>query len=276
MISLTTTKLQLAFDGAILATGSAFFYEAHGRPFLVTNRHNLTGRDQNTGKPLDTKNGGIPNTLKFSMPKYERRGNNIEFTGQQEWNFELRWQLTNPPWLEHPALGDKADIVALDLLKHWKDSQQPVACVNTLPHSHFLSILPAGSVSVVGYPFGVSVNNHYPIWITGSIASEPNFDADGKPAMYIDCRTNKGASGSPVFSVLNGGTAPVDEVPTTNDMSMHMNFGNFHSAAFYVPVQRFLGIYSGRINANSDIGLLWREKAVGEVCQSGVPGRPVS
>ncbi|MEL6487720.1 MAG: trypsin-like peptidase domain-containing protein [Pseudomonadota bacterium] len=268
-ISITTIRLHMSFNDTELATGTGFFYEAGGKPFLITNRHNLTGRDNNTGKMLDDKTGGLPNRLSFSVPKYVTKCGIVEFSGTERVAFDLGWELKSPPWLEHPKLGKLADVIALDLGKIWPNAPLPVAYVNKLPHNHPLSVLPASTVSVVGYPFGTSVNQHYPVWVTGAVASEPNMDVEGKPAMYIDCRTNKGASGSPVFMILNGGTAPMDSEASGNDVVMRGRLGNAHSASFYVPVHRFLGVYSGRLNKNSDIGFLWRESAVEDVCALG-------
>jgi len=269
-ISITTTQISMSFNETKLSTGSAFFFESNGKPFLITNRHNLTGRNQNTGKPMH-KMGGLPNKLTFSIPTFKQNNNIIEFSGNERHVFDMKWDMKKPPWLEHPTLGTKADLVALDLQKIWKNSPSPPFFVNTLPSRQPLSILPASVVSVVGYPFGTSVNEHYPIWITGSVASEPNFDAEEKPAFYIDCRTNKGASGSPVFIITNSGTAPVDREVSGKEVSMALRLGNSHSAAFYIPVHRFLGIYSGRINSSSDIGLVWREAAIKLICESGQP-----
>lgn len=273
MISVTTTRLKMSFNDIELASGSGFFYESGGRQFLITNRHNLTGRDNNTGKMLNEKTGALPNSLEFSFPNYTKTSDFIEFSGNERLSFSLRWELASPPWLEHPEIGPSADVVALDLKSIWPNALPPIACVNSLPHSHLLSILPASAVSVVGYPFGASVNQHYPVWITGSVASEPEFNVDAKPAMYIDCRTNKGASGAPVFMVLNGGTSPVDSQPEGKDVAMTMRLGSAFSASFYVPVHRFLGVYSGRISNKSDIGFLWRESVIETVCSRGVRAR---
>jgi len=40
------------------------------------------------------------------------------------------------------------------------------------------------------------------------------------------------------------------------------------SAAFGGPVCRFLGIYSGRINDQSDIGIVWKAAAVRQLTDS--------
>src|ERR1035441_7118809 len=43
-----------------------FVRDADGRPYLVTNRHVVTGRDQNTGKELSDRMG-TPSALRVSV-----------------------------------------------------------------------------------------------------------------------------------------------------------------------------------------------------------------
>ncbi|MBC7620700.1 MAG: hypothetical protein H7293_17245 [Candidatus Saccharibacteria bacterium] len=42
---------------------------------------------------------------------------------------------------------------------------------------------------------------------------------------------------------------------------------NGDSVAFNGPVYRFIGVYTGRINAESDIGIVWRASAIDELLQ---------
>lgn len=37
------------------------------------------------------------------------------------------------------------------------------------------------------------------------------------------------------------------------------------SAMFGGPVERFIGVYSGRINAESDLGVVWKATAISEL-----------
>lgn len=38
--------------------------------------------------------------------------------------------------------------------------------------------------------------------------------------------------------------------------------------SFMNPVYKFLGIYSGRINSESDLGIVWKASAIKELVQS--------
>ncbi len=40
------------------------------------------------------------------------------------------------------------------------------------------------------------------------------------------------------------------------------------SPAFNGPVSKFIGIYSGRINSESDIGIVWKASAIQKLVQS--------
>jgi hypothetical protein len=105
--------------------------------------------------------------------------------------------------------------------------------------------------------------------VSGAIASEPEFDVDEKPAMYIDCRTNRGSSGSPVFMVAIGTNTPLDGDPIGGAASMTTRTTSGQmSASFPMPVHRFIGIYSGRVNENADIGYLWREEVIRAICEN--------
>jgi len=109
---------------------------------------------------------------------------------------------------------------------------------------------PADPVSVIGFPFGRSSAGSLAIWATGFIASDPDIDYDNLPQFLIDCRSRPGQSGSPVVSYRSGGAVAMED-------------GG--SAIFSGPVAKFLGVYSGRINEQSDLGRVWKVAAVREV-----------
>jgi len=267
-LSLTTVHLTIMKDDQILARGTGFFYDVDGYPYLVTNRHNLTGRHQETDKPLD-EDGRIPNSLQIQQPIVTQNGNVFTIDSRQLNTLTLRWNPNAPAWKEHPELGSCADVVAFDFLAADTSFPRPLFCVNTISGLSDLLVEPGHQVSVIGYPYGKSVGGHLPIWVNGTLASEPGFNIDDKPLMYIDCRTNKGSSGSPVFA-----TAPIGLVTTEGEpnfrkqgMSISHENGNVTTTSSF-PRYRFLGVYSGRINNEADIGYLWRVQTVDEVCRN--------
>lgn len=65
-----------------------------------------------------------------------------------------------------------------------------------------LKVRPTTNVALIGYPYGFyDTRNALPIWKTGSVASEPEVDFDGKPLFLVDVSAFPGMSGSPVFGV---------------------------------------------------------------------------
>jgi hypothetical protein len=268
ILSLCTIKIQMYFNEIHLASGSAFFYVCENRTFLITNRHNLTGRHQITDQPLDKKTGGTPNNLVFQMPFFQSNANGSDSVILHQ-RVELRLDCDSQPWLEHPILGASADVVAIDMAKHWPAIPQPIVHANSAAGAEEIIVQVCSKVCVIGYPFGLALENHYPVWVSGTLASEPIFDAGEKPAIYIDCRTNRGSSGSPVFAyALAGGVETEESVRSRGIGEMRYNGRVFMDGLQYFsqPVHRFLGIYSGRINDCADIGLVWREEVIAAIC----------
>ncbi len=231
--------IQIQFNGQPLSTGTAFVVNTAKGPALVTNRHNVTGRRQDTGAPL-SPTGGIPNEV---VVIHNRLGN------LGEWVPRLELLLANgsPRWREHPTLTSKADFVALPLTQLDDVQLYPYDPSNPGPD---IFCGPADGVSVVGFPFGMTGGGACGIWATGFIASETAIDFENLPVFLIDCRSRQGQSGSPVIAYRSGGMVAM---------------ADGSAAAFSGPVWRFLGIYSGRINAESDLGIVWKASAITEL-----------
>lgn len=240
--SVQSLLIEMRFSGQALSTGTAFVCPSPIGPVLLTNRHNLTGRHQSTGEPLSATMG-IPNEV---VVMHNRKG----LPGQWVPRLEQLYSGDAPRWVEHPTLGPRADFVALRLTQ--------LADVELLPYDPSkpgvnLVLTPADPVSVIGFPFGQAAGGMFGVWATGFLASEPAVDFDDLPVQLIDCRTRPGQSGSPVIAHRNGGMVALDD-------------GS--SVAYTGPVARFLGIYSGRINKESDIGIVWKASAIHQLLAS--------
>ncbi len=235
----------MRFNGQTLSTGTGFISFSKKGPLLITNRHNLTGRRQDNNKPMSST-GGVPNEVAVY---HNLKGHIGSWLCKLE---PLYSDLDNSRkrWIEHPALGSRADIVALPLTQ--------LENVDLYPHDpgkpgEDLMVGPADTVSVVGFPFGITAGGCFPVWATGFIASEPFVDFDDLPIQLIDCRSRQGQSGSPVIAYRSGGSV------TMSDGSANVYNG---------PVCKLIGIYSGRINAESDIGIVWKASAIFELVSS--------
>jgi hypothetical protein len=158
--------------------------------------------------------------------------------------------------LKLPFISNKDQILAYDIFNtyHLRKMKDDRAVFDlTVP----IAVFPTSSVSVIGYPFGITVGGGTAIWATGFVASEPEMNYEGLPVFLIDCRTRQGQSGSPVISFHAARTNVLLEDDT--------------APMFSKPVYRFLGIYSGRINAESDLGKVWKVAALVELVESIPP-----
>jgi hypothetical protein len=235
--------IELQQESAVLATGTGFFASSGPKLAFITNRHNVTGRDQNTGQPLSS-HGGLPTRLCVKHNRVNHEG--VPF----ETYLELFGESEAPLWVEHPTLGPRADVVAIPLQGL---IDLPLFPYN--PDSPGLEMIlgPADSVSVIGFPFGLVPTGPHAVWATGFIATEPSLAYDGLPVFLIDCRTRKGQSGSPVIAYRSAGIARLK---------------GGRSVSFTGPQSCFLGVYSGRIRGDSDIGMVWKASVVSDLLRA--------
>lgn len=234
-------------NGNKLGSATGFVVNHSDKRYLITNWHVVTGRNPQTGAIL-SRTGGVPEQLRIMHNVAGQLGN------WQAKSEELYNSDGSPRWLEHPDFGYKIDAVALEL--------QDLDGVEIYAHE----LAPSGdevaagvseSMCVVGFPFGLTSGGASAIWTRGAIASEPELNFNGLPCFLIDCRTRTGQSGSPVIAYFSGGSVP-------------MKSGNVAITAG--PVEELLGVYSGRINEQSDLGFVWKRTAISRIVESGVQG----
>lgn len=203
----------------------------HKAPYLITNRHNVTGRNNETDKCL-SPTLGTPDNLRIT---HNFSGNFGTFITTVEHLFDG----DDPRWVEHPSYKSTADVVALPLIELENVALLPFAATANTHNA----IRCADPVHVVGFPFGLRTAVSMGIWATGFVASEPEINHGGEPVFLIDCRTREGQSGSPVVAKLD----------------LDQFYGNRNDD--YV----LLGIYSGRVNKDSDIGKVWKAYIIAEL-----------
>lgn len=240
--SIQSLHLEMEFDCNVISSGTGFVIQHNDKYYLITNRHNVTGRDNFTGEPLDKINAAIPNKIGIWHNKKNCLGS---------WEKKVESILTEtgkPKWFEHPFLSAKADFVALPLTEKQSIDIYPYELED---YNEFEALNPTDIVSVIGFPFGLASNGKFAIWATGFIASELSIPYNNLPIFLIDCRTRQGQSGSAVV--------------------FHRNAGSFSSSKGLVlskgPTTVLLGIYSGRIRPDSDLGMVWKKQAIKELLQ---------
>lgn len=213
-------------------------------PVVLTNRHVVTGRDNDTGQLLSTM-GAEPNELVIC---HHRRGARGQWVSRME---RIRDAAGNPLWIEHPTLKSAADFVAVLLTQLDDAFLYPVELEEQTPA---ILLQPGEPISVIGYPFGKFVEGGFPIWSTGFLATELSFDFEGLPRVLIDCRTRRGQSGSPVLAFRG----PYVQIA----------FEDGTSKSRTAKSARLLGINSGRINKESDTGTVWKAAALRSLVDS--------
>lgn len=237
--SVRSLLIEMRIGAQALATGTGFVVTAPTGPVLLTNRHNVTGRRQDNDQPL-SPTGAVPDTIRIIHNRAGRLG---------EWVAcdEPLYSADTPKWREHPHLGSQADFVALPLTALDDVELYQYDVTNPGPP---IRCSPAQTVSVVGFPFGIQAGGSLAVWATGFVASEPEVNFNNLPVFLIDCRSRQGQSGSAVITYGQGGTFAMEDGST---------------AIMAGEVIRLLGIYSGRINEQSDLGIVWKVATLNEL-----------
>ncbi|MDX9988767.1 hypothetical protein [Thiothrix unzii] len=233
--SIRAIYLEMYFDNTLLASGTAFFVDSKKGPVMITNRHNLTGRHQETNQPLSL-HGGVPNHACFQII-----GSHEPFW----YAFDLYTDddMLTPVWIEHPTYGNQVDVVGI-LFSELRNGVYRFIDVK----EDWYTWEVADQIHVIGYPFGI--NECMGIWATGHIASEPAINYRKLPCFLIDCRTRSGQSGSVVIARFKPG-----------DM---VSYEDKHYIAQKI-MTHTLGIYSGRINKDSDLGMVWKTSIIRDI-----------
>lgn len=216
--------------GSILFSGTGFIVVHNSVNYLITNWHIVTCRDPNTGQPLSNTGAADPTILDIWFHVSGKLGSWVLKTEN------LFDSVGNKRWIEHPN-GQQVDVVALPISNYSDVSIYPL---DRNLASTDLILFPSEPVSIVGFPLGLASAGKFPIWKTGHIASDIDLDYNGKPVFLIDATTKSGMSGSPVIARRTGFIIT----------SRGNNIGGQET--------RFLGIYSGRIQDQSDIGMVWK------------------
>jgi Trypsin-like peptidase domain len=236
--STSTLRLEVYAGGAepcAFATG--LLVNAAGRDFLATNWHVVTGRHPFTGElQLPAK----PQELVIWHRAVDRRAPHLGVRPMRESLYDQRG---DPRWIEPvdrrlSALEDprlSIDVVLLPL-RNTRD------CVATLGFGWIAKnvepyVQPGSTVSIVGYPRKIMGVVNYPVWKTGHVASDIHAHPQQKHFL-IDSMTREGMSGAPVVTQDGGST--------------------------------FLGVYSGRLPDEPEIGIVWRSSIVQELVERAI------
>lgn len=228
-------------DPCEFTQGTAFVVSAAGLTFLVTNRHVALAQDPITGDPLG-KNAAAPSHLFVWHNSTEGPGSWTQI------EHDLYDSDGRAMWLEHPS-NPNWDIVALPI-----DLEDGVTFYpySFAPENQGYVITPGSDLNIIGFPFGKSSAGMFAIWNRAMIASDLTVDYDNRPTFLVDSRSRPGQSGSPVIR------KPLDVAQDLNGNIIH---GGNHAP-------QLVGVYSGRISRESDIGIVWKVRAIQELVMS--------
>jgi S1-C subfamily serine protease len=229
-----------------LGSGTAFIIQYNNNYYLITNRHNVTGEDNNTGKIISSTRG-VPNKLLVYFNHSGKLGSWISKPINLYNNFEDK---KTHVWFEHPVFKNNADVVAFKL----DPSNEINFAGYNLEDNLDIIILPSDPLNVVGFPFGKTAHGYFAIWSTGFLATDIDLPYDNLPIFLIDCRSRRGQSGSPVIIHRNKGSSYTDS-KGVQYLGADMQ-------------TKLLGLYSGRINAESDLGMVWKLSVIKELIGS--------
>ncbi len=117
-----------------------------------------------------------------------------------------------------------------------------------------IPLRPLDRVSILGFPFGDEGTWPTGVWVTGFVASQPTVPYMGGPGFLLDARTRPGLSGAPVVRYIRPGdpVTSIDGVVYEHDVH-HVEL---------------LGVYSGRLDPQSDLGRCVTNDALREVIDS--------
>jgi len=258
----STSYLEMYFNEHKLASGSGFFWANAGRMFLVSNWHNFSGLNPENNHCMSPR-GARPNKVRFAMYRKLSRANcegyfelKHEFVERELYNQDEEKAL----WLEHPNLGQRVDIAALDVTG--ADSDYLCLSCNDIERDAVLKPFVSQDVFIVGFPLGLIPGNPTPVWKRGTIATEPTYDTNGLPRFFVDSATRQGMSGSVVVArhIIVGNPLLKKDGAETEPF-------------LYATADVVVGIYSGRLGAHeieAQLGVVWKRNVIDETVMNGV------
>lgn len=243
--SLTTAPLSLYFNETPLSHATGFIWRDHERNYLITNWHVVTGRNSQTGKPLED-HGGRPNQVRALF--------NVRFQQfeKQEHIITIRDEEDKPLWLAHPSRGRGVDVVAIPL--PYKGDEDPIFSLHPINAytAPTLTAVIGTDVFILGYPFGPEPPG-YPVWKRGSMASDPDLAQIGTGYYLVDTASRPGMSGAPVIRrVMNQLSTGEIVIPLPTPLRTE-----------------FVGVYSGRRQTkdkdDAQLGIVWPKSCIDDI-----------
>jgi len=257
-VSLITTPIILLKGDNVISQGTGFYYalvkDKKQIIFLVTNYHVLTGNAPNTSKTPKGDN------IKFYFHKDQKNPGDVK-----EIRIPLYTKDHKEIWLTSNDYPE-ADVAAIPMLSIFTKDVAVYGITEEWTKSN-MKIRPTSTITLTGYPYGFfDQKNWLPIWKTGTIATEPSYDFEGKPLMLIDISAFPGMSGSPAFAVANGAYQTVDGPTTVGQVRM---FLGIYASMQMVTEAKFLEELAQKdsekgikISSSLELGHIWKSDLI--------------
>jgi len=195
-LSLITTPVLLLKGDNVVSQGTGFYYVAvQGSQqilFLVTNYHVFSGSAPTEGK------APIGDNVIFYLHKDP---DNPGLTKQIR--FPIFNKIGKPIWLSSKEVLE-ADVAVIPIVSSLVADAKVFGISDDWTGGN-VKLRPTSTITLIGYPYGFyDKKNCLPVWKTGSMASEPEMDFEGKPLLLVDVSAFPGMSGSPTFAIAHG------------------------------------------------------------------------
>lgn len=251
-ISLCSVYVETYFDEQKLSVGTAFLYrhEETNKFYIITNWHVVSGK-HNISQKLLSDTGAIPNKIRVFLHKKSSLG--FWHNGDIELYNDIH-SFEGKRWLEHPIYGEKVDVVAIPIVVP-EECESFNITEELIEHDYKQDYKPqvGDDLFILGYPIGIKGGGYFPIWKSGTIASEPNLDIDELPLFYVDAASREGMSGSAVI------------VKKARFVSLF----NGTKSSYYQTA--LLGVYSGRLGVDEfghAVGRVWKARVIDEIIEA--------
>ncbi len=181
-------------DTMPLGSATGFIIKSKTRSYFITNYHVVTNKNPRNDQWLHSSLPISPNRLLIL--------HNGKKLGEHVVKVEPLYNLKgNTLWNQYTINNEIVDVVALPLTDTSGVTIYDVQYKSNL--DTMIAIAPTSQVFILGFPLGIRSASEFPIWKTGTIASEPEINQEKKPIIWVDASTFPGMSGSPVYIMGN-------------------------------------------------------------------------
>src|SRR5712691_1347710 len=261
-LSLSTTPVVLLKADVEVSQGTGFYYvgkfEDKQVIFLVTNFHVITGH-----APLEKK-PHIGDNIVFQFHKSTEKPADL-----QNVRMPLFTKSAQPVWIQSASVPE-ADLAIIPIpAEAFKDCKLSCLSKEWITSGN-MKLRPTTPITLIGYPYGYfDRTNALPIWKTGSIASEPDIDFEGKPLLTIDVSAFPGMSGAPALAIAYGIYETEDGGSTAGGAR---RFVGIYASMQMLREQKFLEEFHGNkpqlgitLAESLQIGHVWKARLVDEL-----------